>query len=188
MKTRLGATTSIYPAPVLIICTYKEGGIPNAMVLAWGGMSSTSPPLLAISMDENHQTYRDIVRTDCFTVNIGGKKYIKEIDFFGAVSGEAVNKFDETKLTPQKANLVDAPIIKEFPLALECKVLEIRRAGDCMHILGEIVETVVDDDCLDEEGRPDMIKIKPLALDPVKNEYYEITETARTNISVGGGG
>lgn len=178
MKKNLGPTNSTYPAPVLVIGTYDEKEKPNAMVVAWGGFASTAPPMIAISMDEHHYTYKNIERNRCFTVNTPNEKHVKEADYFGMSTGRSSDKFQVTGLTATKGSKVNAPIIDEFPLALECQVTEIKKIGDCMHIIGEIVETVADEDCLDENGTPDISRIKPVIFDPVKDEYYFIGKPA----------
>lgn len=187
MKKEIGPLTVLYPAPVLVVGTYDKDNRPNAMVVAWGGLCSTTPPMIAISIDENHHTYKNIFESGCFTVNIANEKYINEVDYMGMTPGRKINKFDVTGLTPRKASLVNAPYVEEFPVALECEVYEIKKVGDCMHIIGTIMNTIVDDDCLDENGVLDITKVDPLVFDSVKDEYYKMGDAVQGGFSVGDG-
>jgi flavin reductase (DIM6/NTAB) family NADH-FMN oxidoreductase RutF len=119
MKKSLGAKTILYPTPVVVVGTYDKQGRPNMVTLAWVGICSSKPPCIAISLRKARHTYSNILERKAFTVNIPSEKHIKETDYVGIVSGKNADKFSATKLTPIKSDLVDAPYVNEFPLALE---------------------------------------------------------------------
>lgn len=107
-----------------------------------------------------------------FTVCIPSAKYIKEADYFGVVSGKNENKFKTTGLTPVKADHVNAPYIKEFPLALECRLLQTVTLGSHTQIIGEIVDVKADETILNAKGFPDIEKMQPCVFDPGTSSYY----------------
>ena len=118
MKLSLPAQTILLPSPVLIIGTYGSDGRPNIMTAAWAGIASSKPPCISVCLREATLSYHNIKETKAFTVNIPSEKYLKEADFVGMVSGRKCDKFKETRLTPVKSKLVNAPIVQEFPYAL----------------------------------------------------------------------
>lgn len=185
MKKSIGAKELIFPTPVLIIGTYGEGEKPNAMNVAWGGICSSTPPCIAISIRKQRCTYENIMRTMAFTVNIPGKEWVKEADFCGLVSGKTVDKFKAAGLTAVKGNKVEAPCIKEFPLSLECKVIHRLEIGQHVQFIGEILDVQVEESCLDEQGLPMLEQIKPLAYDHAAQLYHEVGSVAGKAFSAG---
>src|SRR4030066_242991 len=124
MKTSLPGQTIMLPSPVLIIGTYSQDDRPNIMNAAWGGIASSKPPCISISIREATLTYHNIRQSGVFTVNFPSEKHVKEADYVGLVSGRDIDKFKETGLTPEKSKLVNAPIVKEFPYSLECRLIK----------------------------------------------------------------
>src|SRR5512136_2920890 len=118
MKLFLPAQTILLPSPVLIIGTYGSDGEPNIMNAAWGGIASSLPPCISVSLREATLSYHNIRQTEAFTVNIPSDKYVREADLAGLVSGRERDKFSLTHLTPEKSSRVNAPLVKEFPYAL----------------------------------------------------------------------
>lgn len=174
MKKSIGAKIPIYPAPVWVIGTYDEAGNPNAMTVSWAGICCSDPPAIAISLRQSTYTYGNILKRRAFTVNIPSEKYIKEIDCLGMVSGRNVDKFALTGLTPVGSKLVDAPYIKEFPVILDCKLLNISEIGLHTQFIGQILDIMVEENCADEKGRPDLLQIKPLLM--ANLSYYHLGE------------
>lgn len=185
MKKNLGAKDIIFPAPVLIVGTYNEDGTPNAMNVAWGGLCSSNPPAVAISIRGERKTYKNILVKKEFTVNIANEDVMAEADYFGLVSGNKVNKFDGVKMKAVKAENVDAPYIEEFPVALECKVLSITEVGKHFHIIGEIVNIIADEKVLDEKGNIDITKLKAIGYDPAGNHYVAASQIVGKAFSAG---
>ena len=174
MKKSIGAQTIIYPAPVLIVGTYDKAGKPNAMTAAWGGICCSQPPCVTISLREATYSYGNIVESKAYTINIPSEKYARECDYFGMASGKKNDKFAATGLTPVKSDLVNAPYIEEFPFVLECKLLHTFEIGLHTQFIGEIVDIKVDEDVMDENGNPDIEKVKPVIFAFASKTYHGI--------------
>ena len=172
MKLSLPAQTLLLPSPVLVIGTYGSDGKPNIMTAAWGGIVSSKPPCLSVSLREATLSYHNIKQTEAFTVNIPSEKYLKEADFVGMVSGREFDKFKETGLTPEKSQLVNAPIVKEFPYALECKLIKQVDLGLHTMFIGEIVGLVADSEVLNPHRLPDIEKVRPMLWGSFGNMAY----------------
>ncbi|WP_048190545.1 flavin reductase family protein [Methanobacterium sp. SMA-27] len=184
MKKSIGAKTIVYPTPVFIIGTYDKKGNPNAMAAAWGGISCSIPPCVSISLREATYTHGNITGKEAFTVNIPSENYIKESDYFGFTSGRNEDKFKKTGLTPVKSKLVDAPYIEEFPLILECKLVQRVELGLHTQFTGEIIDVKVDEKFL-VDGNPDIELIKPFLYDPSFRAYYGIGKRLGSAFSIG---
>ncbi|MDP2912249.1 MAG: flavin reductase family protein [Candidatus Omnitrophota bacterium] len=174
MKKSLGAKALVFTTPTWIIGTYDKSGKPNGATVAWGGIVCSKPPCVAISLRKATYSYGNIMDKKAYTVNVPSEKHVKEADYFGIVSGRNEDKFAKTKLTPVKSDLVDAPYIKEFPLVLECKVINIVEIGLHIRFIGEIMDVKCDEDMLGENGLPDIEKIKPILYDPEVCTYHGI--------------
>ena len=185
MKKSLGSKDIVFPTPVFIVGTYDESGTPNAMNVAWGGICSSNPPCVAISIRKNRRTYENILKTKAFTVNIPCEAQVAQADYFGLISGNKADKFEITGLTPVKSGVVEAPVIKEFPFNLECKVVNMMEIGQHVQIIGEIVNVLTEDDCLDEKGLPDILKLKPMLFDASGYNYYGVGDHIEAAFSVG---
>jgi flavin reductase (DIM6/NTAB) family NADH-FMN oxidoreductase RutF len=172
MKKSIGAKTIVYPAPILVIGTYDHEGKPNVMTAAWGGICCSSPPCVAVALRKATYTYGAIVAQQEFTISIPSELHVKEADYFGLVSGKSNNKFAQTGLTPVKADTVNAPYVKEFPLVLECKVIHTIEIGLHTQFIGQIMDVKVDEECLAEKGAPDVNKIKPFLFAVESSGYY----------------
>ncbi len=176
MKKSIGSNTVLYPTPVIIVGSYDEQNTPNAMAVAWGGVVSSDPACVSVSIRSSRKTYENIMKKNAFTVNIPSAKYVKEADYFGIETGKNVNKFDKTGLTAEKAEYVEAPYIKEFPLVLECEVLKTVEIGVHTQFIGKIIDIKIDETCLDNDGKPILNQIDPLAYAVVEKGYYKIGE------------
>jgi flavin reductase (DIM6/NTAB) family NADH-FMN oxidoreductase RutF len=185
MKKSMGANTMIFPTPVLVVGTYDRSGRPNAMTVAWGGICCSEPPCIGISLRKATYTYGNIVERKAFTVHITTEPYVKEVDYFGIVSGKKIDKLAVTGLTPVKGEFVDAPYIKEFPLVLECRLLHTIEIGLHTQFIGEIVDTKIDEEMLADDGLPDIGKIKPVAFTPGIRDYYSFGKVLGKAFSIG---
>jgi flavin reductase (DIM6/NTAB) family NADH-FMN oxidoreductase RutF len=174
MKKSLGAKTLVYPAPVLVVGTYDKIGKPNAMTAAWGGICCSQPPCVAVSLRKVTSSHANILERKAFTLSIPSEKHVKEADYFGLVSGRAADKFAAAKLTPVKSKLVDAPYVKEFPLVLECKLIQVTEFGLHTQFVGEVVDAKADEEIIGSGGAIDIKKLKPLVFTPDTQEYYSI--------------
>jgi len=131
---------SRYSTPIFIIGTYDKEGKPNAMNAILREMSCSDPQHISISIKETTCTHKNILYNEAFTVNIPSQTYIKETNDLRIECGKNEDKFTATGLTPVKSELVDAPYIKEFPLALECKLVNTTEMGLCTSFTGEILD------------------------------------------------
>lgn len=172
----LGVKTLIYPAPVLIVGTYDQQGKANAAACAWGGICCSEPAAVAVSFRESRHTYAAILQRKAFTVSIPPEKYMKEADYFGIFSGKTEDKFSSIGLTPIKSEIVDAPYVKEFPLVLECTLLQAVRIGTHTQFIGEIKNVLAEEGILNKDGMPDIKKVNPLVFDPGTRAYFGIGE------------
>ena len=185
MKKSVGAKTLVYPTPVLVVCTYDNEGTPNAMTAAWGGICCSSPPCVAISLRKATYTYGNLLAQKAFTINIPSEKYVREADYFGIVSGKKENKFAKTGLTPVKSEIVEAPYIKEFPVNLECKVIQVIELGLHTQFIGEVMDAKIDD-AIQEKGEQSILEqINPLIYGPGSKDYYGIGKQIAPVFSIG---
>lgn len=185
MKKNLGAKLLVYPTPVLVISTYDNEGRPNAMTAAWGGICCSSPPCVAISLRKATYTYSNLMEKKAFTINIPSENYTKEADYFGMVSGKKEDKFAKTALTPVRSEIVDAPYIKEFPINLECKIIQITEIGLHTQFIGEVMNIKIDDTIQEKGDQPIIEQINPLIFAPDSRNYYTIGEQVAQAFSIG---
>jgi flavin reductase (DIM6/NTAB) family NADH-FMN oxidoreductase RutF len=185
MKVSLGAKPVLYPHPVLVIGTYDREGRPNVMTASWGGICSSSPPCITISVQRPRYTHGNLMERRAFTINIPSDSHVREADYCGMASGSDTDKFDATGLTPEKSALVDAPSVAEFPLVLECRLIHTLEVGSHTQFIGEIMDVKVDEAVLGEGGKPDIQKIRPFAYDSINRRYYGLGTMLETAFSAG---
>ena len=182
MRKNLGAKAILYPMPVLIIGTYDEKGTPNAMNAAWGGISEETE--ISICVDDSHKTADNVVKSGAFTVSIADKNNVVVADYVGIVSGNNEDdKIAKCGWTAEKSELINAPLFKELPLALECKLKSYDK-GSC-RLVGEIVNISADESILDEKGRISLDKFFPITYDPVGHTYRTLGEVVGKAFSDG---
>lgn len=170
MRKNFGSKPWFYPLPVLIIGTYDENEKANAMNAAWGGLYDTD--LVELCLSAGHKTTKNILLKNAFTMSFATNETVVASDYVGIVSGNNTpNKMEFAHLTTSKSQFVDAPIINEFPFTLECEYVRQTSEGN---IIGRIINISIDDSILDSNGNVDLEKFKPIAFDPVNNEYVEI--------------
>ncbi len=169
MKKNLGNKTVLAPLPVLIVATYDEQGTPNAMNVAWGGQCGYHHVALNLSL--NHKTTENLKHAKAFTLSIATVDTLVISDYFGLVSGHKENKIEKAGVHVTRSEFVDAPVIDEYPLTLECKVLEMQEALGEMHVVGEVVNMQADESILDEQGKVDLGKLRPISYDSATHSY-----------------
>jgi flavin reductase (DIM6/NTAB) family NADH-FMN oxidoreductase RutF len=185
MKKSMGAKTLLYPTPVLVVGTYDRQGRPNAMTASWGGLCCSTPPCVAVSLRKATYSYWNIVDQKAFTISIPSQDFIKEADYFGLTTGRTEDKFAATKLTPVKAERVNAPYIGEFPLVLECRLVQTHELGLHTQFIGEIVDVRAEEAVLAPGGLTDIEKIKPMLFDPDQQRYFGLGACLGKAFSVG---
>ena len=174
MRKRLNITEGIFPMPVLMIATYNEDGSVNVMNAAWGTMQERGN--VALKLSESHKTVQNIKARGAFTVSIADADHLVEADYFGVESGNRVtDKFERSGLTASKAEAVDAPVINEFPLCLECEFIEYQTNEYGCGVIGKVVNVTADESVL-VDGRPDMSLVNAIAFDPYTHGYYKVAE------------
>ena len=171
-RKNYGAKPLSLPQPVWIIATYDENGIPNAMNAAWGGISEENQ--LCICLTPSHKTCRNFARTGAFTVSMADLGHAAACDFVGMASGNDMpDKFARAGFTATRSPLVNAPIINELAVCIECRVIDFNT--DTCILRGEIVNVSVDESVL-TDGKLDMAKAAPLCFDPFNHAYHVIGE------------
>lgn len=174
MKKSIGPRTIVFPTPAFVVAAYDKNGKANAMTVAWGGICCSNPPCVSVSLTKARYTYDCIVEQKAFTVNIASEDQVKAVDYFGIATGRKADKFSVTGLTPVKSDRVNAPVIKEFPLVLECRLLQSVEIGSHTQFIGEILDVKADEAVLNEAGMPDIEKVKPVCYGPEKGSYFAI--------------
>lgn len=185
MKKSFGPRTLVCPTPVWVVGTYDKDGKPNAMTIAWGGICCSKPPCVTISLREATYTYGNIMERKAFTISVPSETHIRHADYFGMVSGRNTDKFSATGLTPEKSDLVDAPYVKEFPMVLECKVIQTSQIGIHTQFVGEIMDVKADESVLGENGLPDIEKVKPIIFSPEVRAYHKVGKHIGEAFSIG---
>ena len=171
MRKNFGVKTWLYPMPVLIIGTYDENNEANLMTAAWGGIHDTDQ--IGVCIDPTHKTAENLMKTKCFTVSIGTVERVKECDYVGIVSGkDEPQKMQKVNFTCEKSEFVNAPIVKELPMTLECKLISFDSSCGCA--VGEIVNISADESILSENGDIDVNKLNPICFDPVNHTYLQL--------------
>lgn len=174
MRTKLNITEGIFPMPVLMVATYNEDGTVNVMNAAWGTMQERNTVVL--NLTETHKTVQNIKRTGAFTVSIADAAHVTEADYFGVESGNKVtDKLSKAGLTSNKAECVNAPIINEFPLCLECEFIEYQTNEYGCGVIGKVVNVTASDSIM-VNGKPDMSLVNAIAFDPYTHGYYKVSE------------
>lgn len=175
MRKNFGAKPYTYPQPVFILAAYGEDGTPDAMNAAWGGISDENE--LSMCISAGHKTTKNILAKGAFTVSMATVKYLAACDYVGIVSGNTVpDKFEKAGFHAVKSAFVDAPLIEELPVAVECR-LKSYDENTC-RMVGEIVNVSVDESVLDENGNVDVAKVRPITFDPFNNTYVALGEIA----------
>ena len=161
----------ITPHPVFIIATYDENGVPNAMNAAWAGQ--IAPTMISISLG-GHRSTENIKKTKALTVSFATKEYVEACDYVGIVSQNKVpDKLEKCGFTVTKSEKVNAPIIDQLPVAIECKVVDIQEEYGESRIVAEIVGMQADESVL-TDGAVDLDKLHPIMFDTVAKCYREI--------------
>lgn len=174
MRKQLNITEGIFPMPVLMIATYNEDGSVNVMNAAWGTMQARD--IVALNLSESHKTVKNIKARGGFTVSIADASHVVEADYFGVESGNRVaDKFAKSGMTASKSDVVDAPIINEFPLCLECKFIEYQGDEYGCGVIGKVLKVTADESVMDGD-KLNMSLVNAIAFDPYTHGYYKVTE------------
>lgn len=174
MRTKLKLTEGIFPMPVLMIATYNKDGSVNVMNAAWGTMVERD--IVALNLSEGHKTVQNIKARGAFTVSIADAAHVVEADYFGVESGNRVSdKLARSGLTACRAEAVDAPVINEFPLCLECEFIEYQGGEYGCGVIGRVVNVTADERVM-ADGKVDISRVDAIAFDPYTHGYYRVAE------------
>ena len=181
MRKNFGSKSWLYPMPVLIIAAYDQAGVPNAMNAAWGGMFTDEH--IGICISQGHKTTKNILATGAFTVSMATAEQVVACDYVGIVSGNRErDKVAKAGFTVECSEVVNAPIIKELPMTLECEMVSYDE--ESCHLVGRIVNVSADESIL-TDGKIDYAKLRPITYDPVNHHYVELGAKAGNAFSDG---
>ena len=181
MKKNFGVKNWMFPMPVLMIGTYNGDGTPNMMNAAWGGI--TLEDQITICIDTSHKTWANIAARKAFTVAFGTADAVVACDYLGIVSGSDVaDKVAKSGFTTVKSEFVEAPVMAELPLVLECELVSMNEEN--CNVVGRIVNCAVEESAL-TDGKPDAVKMKPLCFDACQHVYRLMGETVAKAFSCG---
>ena len=174
MTKNLGVQPYLFPMPTYMIGTYNEDDTVDVM-MAWGGICAED--MVALNLEAEHKTVANLETRKAFTLAVPGTDTLRESDFFGiASSNKMADKFERTGLHAVKSERVNAPVITEYPLTLECEVVEMQSQPYGLRVLGKIVNVIADEKALDDAGKIDAGKLNAFAFDQMQNGYYAIGE------------
>ena len=174
MRKNIKTTEAIFPMPVLMIATYNEDGTIDVMNAAWGTMLDRN--YIVLNLTETHKTVKNIKMRKAFTVSIADANHVKEADYFGVVSGNNTkDKFENSNLTATKSEIVDAPIIDEFPICMECEFIEYQDDKYGCGVVGKVVNVSALKSVMNGDN-VDISLVNAIAFDPYTHGYYKVTE------------
>mgnify|MGYP000232216305 CR=1 FL=1 len=173
MRKKLDLTEGIFPMPVLMVATYNEDGTPDAMNAAWGGISEDKE--LSMCISTGHKTTANILARKAFTVSMATAEQAVACDYVGIESGNQVaDKVVKAGWHTTKSEFVDAPLIDELPMAVECRLVSYD--PESCRLVGEIVNVSADESVLGDDGKIDPDKLRPITFDPIHNAYRVLGE------------
>ena len=172
MKKQIKTTEAIFPMPVLLIATFNEDGTVNVMNAAWGTMVSRD--IVALNLTETHTTVQNIKARKGFVVHIADAKHVTEADWFGVVHGsKEPEKFAKSGMSYEKSALVDAPVINELPVAMECEFMEYQDGDTGLGVIGKVLRNSVEEANI-KDGKVDVDSLEAIAFDPYTHGYYKV--------------
>lgn len=181
MRKNFGPLSDIYPMPVFIVAAYDENGQPNCMNAAWGGIYEKNQIMVCLS--HGHKTTKNIKISKAFTVSIADAKHVVEADYVGVESGNnEPDKMKKAGFTTVKSDFVNAPVINELPMTVECELLKFNEDGIC---IGNIINISADESVLGEDGLIDPEKLEAITFDPYHNAYLKLGEKVGNAFSDG---
>lgn len=175
MTKNFHAKPYLFPMPTYMIGTYNEDDTVDVMMMAWGGICAED--MVALNLEAEHKTVANIESRKAFTLAVPGTDTLRESVFFGiATANKMADKFERSGLHAVRSERVDAPVITEYPITLECQVIEMQSQPYGLRVLGKIVNVIADEKVLDGAGNIDASKIHAFAFDQMQNGYYAIGE------------
>lgn len=177
MRKNLGVQPALFPMPVTVVAAYDENGVVCALNAAW--VQICGHDKIALFIDDNHKTTANIMQTKAFTVSIADVPNMKAADFFGIATGNKMpDKFERTGYHAVKSEFVNAPVITEFPVTLECELAEVVNTENLHAVVGKIVNVSADENVIGDKDKIDPAKVNALVFDQFQSGYYSIGEKA----------
>ena len=174
MRKNIKTTEAIFPMPVLLIATFNEDDTVDVMNAAWGMMLDRDKVVL--NLTESHKTVENIKKRGAFTISIADANHVKEADYFGMVSAhQEKDKFAKSGLTYTKSNLVDAPVINELPICIECEFIQYQSDEYGCGVVGKVVNVSVLEEYMQNDN-VDIEKLQAIAFDPYTHGYYLVNK------------
>lgn len=186
MKKLIKKGTSLFPTPAAMVSCACGDSAPNIITIAWTGVVCSEPPIVSVSIRPGRHSHGQVKRSGEFVVNIPTEEQLRALDFCGMASGREVDKFKELGLTPIRGSEVAAPLIKECPVNLECRVIDVKSLGTHDLFLGEIVAVHMDEEVMNDKGIIDIAKLRPIAYCPQASQYWSLKEAIGTYGFTGG--
>lgn len=162
----------LYPVPAVLVSCRDSKGNDNVLTIAWAGTICSDPAMLSISVRKERHSYGMIKESGVFVVNLTTKALVEATDYCGVRSGRDEDKFAAMHLTKGEAEKIDAPIIMESPVNIECRVKQVLELGSHDMFIAEVVNVQVSDELLDEKGSFQLQKAELLSYS--HGEYYEL--------------
>jgi flavin reductase (DIM6/NTAB) family NADH-FMN oxidoreductase RutF len=183
----MGPKPYLVPTPIVLCGTYDKNGRADLATLAWAGICCSEPPAIQISVRTERYTHEAIIANKEYTVCIPSSDQSAIADYCGMVSGRGANKLERAGISSVRGEFVNAPVIKEFPVCLECRLIGSLELGTHDLFVGEVLASWVDEKFLDAKGTADLVKLSPIAYAPLPGggEYYKIGPSAGKSFSVG---
>ena len=171
MRKNFGVKTWLYPMPVFIVAAYDIDGTPNAMNAAWGGIHTDD--MIGICLADDHKTTKNILETKAFTVSVAIVNEVAACDYVGIVSGNnEPDKFKKAGFTAIKSEFVNAPIIEQLPMCLECELVSYDE--ESCYMVGKIVNVSIDESVINDNNKIDVQKLQPITYDPCNRDYIAL--------------
>ncbi|MDR1741447.1 MAG: flavin reductase family protein [Synergistaceae bacterium] len=184
MKKNMGSRLGLYPTPVVLVGVYDSSGKPNVLTLAWVGVACSEPPCIQISVRKERWSHDAIEAKAAFSVNVPSSKYVAEVDYAGIASGRDADKFQVSGLTAVKGEVLDVPLVKEFPVSMECKLVHTARLGSHDLYVGEIVACWMEESVAGQGAKVNAKEFSPLIYMP-GGEYYGLGEFLGNGFNAG---
>lgn len=178
MKVNLKPRSIMYPSPAVVVSAFDEDGNADCCTLAFAAMCSHHPPavMVAINTTLKRKTLKSILFSKEFCIGYPSIDQVIETDYIGIASGYDTNKLEDVDFTYKKAEKVNAPVINEFKVSAECRLIYIAEVGSHTQLTGEVVNIQAEKEVLNEKNKIDLRKLNPLAYDDVGHDYYGMGE------------
>lgn len=176
MKKLIKNASLLFPTPAVMVSCACEDSAPNIITIAWAGVVCSEPPVVSISIRPSRHSHGLVRKSGEFVINVPSRDQLRALDYCGVASGRDVDKFKELGLTPVRGSQVAAPLIRECPVNLECRVIDVKGLGTHDLFLGEVVAVHMDEEVTDARGIVDIARLQPIGYCPQASQYWSLGE------------